>query len=347
MNSVSRRVNCSCGRRNICYIPARQFPAPFGQTTHAYKQRNPPAVSVILPAFNAEKYLGEAVDSILSQTFADFELIVVNDGSTDRTLEILRDNSDNRIRIVSNDNNLGPAKSMNKGISEARGRYIARQDADDISLPERLQKQFEYMEKHPEVAVLGTGRQTITGSGKIKVNDPPMKSPTFEDMLKSSRIVGPSVMIRKTCLDEVGGYDDFFRQADDYDLWLRLTKKYPAVNLQENVYAIRRNTASLSRGNSNVTMLYRLLARNRAMGTVDDEMFAQIKGNGIESYYKHLSQTDKIFYHQRVAKRCMNYARNAEAMENYRQLMNLQGMSFKALSNMLRLKFRLLRVKYS
>ncbi len=103
---------------------------------------NPPAVSVILPAFNAEKYLGEALDSILSQTFADFELIAVNDGSTDRTLEILRGNSDYRIRIVSNDKNLGLAKSLNEGISKARGRYIARQDADDISLPERLNTQL-------------------------------------------------------------------------------------------------------------------------------------------------------------------------------------------------------------
>ena len=305
----------------------------------------PPAVSVILPAFNAEKYLGEAVDSILSQTFADFELIVVNDGSTDRTLEILRSNSDYRVQIITNDKNLGLAKSLNVGISKARGRYIARQDADDISLPERLQKQFEYMEKHPEVAVLGTGRQTITGDGKIKVNDPPMKSPTFEDMLKSSRIVGASVMIRKECIDEAGGYDDFFRQADDYDLWLRLTKKYPAANLQDGLYVVRRNTSSLTRQNQKTIeamTLYRLLARNRATGEINEVAFAQIKQNGIESYYEQLSETDKAFYHQRTGKRCMNYAHNSEALKHYRELMRLQGVSLKVVSNMLRLKFRLL-----
>lgn len=239
-----------------------------------------PAVSVILPAFNAEKYLGEAVESILSQTLIDFELIAVNDGSTDRTLQILRGNSDHRIRIISNNQNLGPARSLNKAIAEARGRYIARQDADDISLPERLQKQLDYMDEHPKIAVLGTGRKTITGNGRIKTNSLPMRSPAFEDMLKSTRIVGPSVMIRKTCIDETGGYDDFFRQAEDYDLWLRLTKKYPAANLQKSLYVVRRNIDSLtrqSRQSIEELVLYRLLARNRAMGSINDEGFTQVR----------------------------------------------------------------------
>ena len=302
-------------------------------------------LSVILPAFNAEKYLGEAIESILSQTFTDFELIAVDDGSTDRTPDILRANPDHRIRIVSNRSNLGVARSLNNGIAEARGRYIARQDADDISLPERLQKQFDYMEAHPQVAVLGTGRQTMTGGGKTKTNSPPMESPTFEDMLKSSRLVGASVMIRKNRLDETGGYDDFFRQADDYDLWLRLTKKYPAANLQEGLYIVRRNTDSLtrqSRQNIEAMILYHLLARNRATGATDDEAFTQVKKDGIQSYYAQLSAKDKAFFHQRVGKRCMNYALNAGALEHYRRLMKLQGASFKTVGNFLRLKLRLL-----
>lgn len=114
-----------------------------------------PAVSVILPVLNEEKYVHEAVESILSQTYSDFELIVVDDDSTDGTLEILRHDSDYRVRILSNGRNLGITKSLNAEISAARGRYIARQDVDDVSLPGRLEKQIEYMKKHPQIAVLG------------------------------------------------------------------------------------------------------------------------------------------------------------------------------------------------
>lgn len=304
--------------------------------------QHPPAVSVILPAFNAEKHLGEAVDSILSQTFTDFELIVVDDGSTDRTLEIVRGNSDYRVTVISNSENLGLAKSLNVGISKARGRYIARQDADDISLPERLQKQFDYMEKHPKIAVLGTGRLTLSDDGKIRAYRPPMESPTFEDMLKSSRIIGASVMMRKELIDEVGGYDDFFRQADDYDLWLRVMKKHPVASLREGLYVVRRNRSGISRSQPEQMILYRLLARNRAQGAVDEAMFEQVKKNGIDSYYAALSAKDRAFYHQRAGKRCMNYARNIEALRHYRRLLKLQGASFKVVGNLLRIKFRLL-----
>ena len=311
--------------------------SPTGQS-----RRPVPAVSVILSAYNAEQYLGEAIESILAQTFTDFELLVVNDGSTDRTADIVRGYADYRVQLVTNPSNLGLAKSLNQGIAVARGRYIARQDADDFSLPERLQKQFDFMERHSQVAVLGTGRRILSSSGPIKSGRMPMASPSFSDMLKSNRIVGASAMIRKKRLDEVGGYDDFFRQADDYELWLRITKKYSVANLPEALYVVRRNQDSLTRSSPGMLTLYFLLARNRVMGVVDDELFAQIKKDGIESYYNRLSKEDKIFYHQRAAKRCMNYDRNADSLKNYRHLMKLQGASFKVVANMLKLQFRLL-----
>ena len=170
-----------------------------------------------------------------------------------------------------------------------------------------------------------------------------MASPTFADMLKSNCLAAPSVMLRKKCLEEAGGYDDFFHQAEDYDLWLRLMKKYPVANLLETHCVIRRNIDSVTRRNQEALLLYRLLARNRAMGSISDESFIQIKQSGIESYYKQLSEKDKIFYHQHVAKRCMNYERDTDALKHYRRLVKLQGVRFKTVSNMLRIKFRLIR----
>ena len=223
--------------------------------------RKKPTVSVILPAFNAEKYIGEAVDSILSQTFTDFELIVINDGSTDYTLKILEVaqagcGPHSRLRIISNTRNLGLLKSLNKGIALARGDYIARQDADDISLPERLEKQYKYLQKHPQVALLGTARKTILVNGTVKEHKLKLQNPAFKDMLQSNCFVHGSVMIRKTALDSVGGYNELFYSSEDYELWLRLTKQFPAANLPEPLYILRRHSDRSTWKSTNLAVLY-------------------------------------------------------------------------------------------
>lgn len=109
-----------------------------------------------MPAYNAEKYLREAIDSILAQTFTDFELIIINDGSTDFTKDIILSYTDQRIRYIENEQNSGICVTLNKGLDAARGRYIARMDSDDISLPRRLEVQVQYMDSHPEIGVAGT-----------------------------------------------------------------------------------------------------------------------------------------------------------------------------------------------
>ena len=108
-----------------------------------------PKVSILMPVYNAEKYLIEAVDSILNQTFRDWELIIINDGSTDRSRELLSQIADNRVIIVDNETNLGLINTLNKGINLCKGEYIARMDADDISTPERIEKQVQFMDSHP------------------------------------------------------------------------------------------------------------------------------------------------------------------------------------------------------
>jgi glycosyltransferase involved in cell wall biosynthesis len=119
-----------------------------------------PKISVILPVYNAQSYLRESIDSILNQSFQDFELIMINDGSTDSSLSIMESYTDQRIRII-NQTNAGLPVSLNRAIAQAQGQYLARQDADDICLPERLAKQFAYLDTHPQCALLGTWAQIL------------------------------------------------------------------------------------------------------------------------------------------------------------------------------------------
>ena len=300
-----------------------------------------PEISVVMAAFNAEQYVASAVDSILSQTFDDFELIVINDGSKDGTLKVLQSIADDRVRIISNPANMGIPKSSNIGISQARGRYIARQDADDISLPQRLEKQYDYLQKHPEIAVLGTARKTMFDNGIVKSHDSPLQSPTFEDMLAKNCFVHGSIMVRKNALEKVGGYNEIFRYTSDYDLCIRLTKNFPGANLREPLYVLRRHANRVTLRKMVPAILYRLLAKNLALGVVEDSVLQQIQNKGVEFYYDCLSKEDKIFYHGRVGKKQMNYHYDQQALEQYQKLLKLQGFTFKVVGNFLVLKLRL------
>src|SRR4051794_29608800 len=120
-----------------------------------------PKVTVLLAVYNGERYLREAIDSILGQTFQDFEFLIINDGSTDSTREIILSYHDPRIRLVDNEDNIGQTRSLNRGLALAAGQFVARQDADDISEPERLASQVAFLEIHPEVVLLGTWYRKI------------------------------------------------------------------------------------------------------------------------------------------------------------------------------------------
>ena len=126
-----------------------------------------PEITVLMPVYNGEKYLRPAIESILNQTFSDFEFLIINDGSTDNSESIILSYKDERIRYVKNENNLKLIKTLNKGIDLARGKYIARMDADDISLPTRLEREIEYMESHPECGLVSVFPYVMSESGKI------------------------------------------------------------------------------------------------------------------------------------------------------------------------------------
>ncbi len=144
-----------------------------------------PKVSVIMSVYNGDKYLREAIESILNQTFTDFEFIIVNDGSTDNSLEIIESYDDERIKTINNKKNIGLTKSLNKALKFAKGKYIARQDADDVSLPNRFEKQVEYLDSHPEVALVGTSVYLIDENGKIIGKRIAFAKPRIKDLFKS------------------------------------------------------------------------------------------------------------------------------------------------------------------
>lgn len=196
-----------------------------------------PIVSVIMPVHNAAEYVEKAVDSILGQTFNDLELIVIDDGSTDGSGEILDryQETDNRVRVVHQEN-AGVADSLNAGIRLAKGIYVARMDADDISLPDRLEKQVAFMDAHPEVGVCGTACKLIgDGSGVTRPR-------TSSEEIKSWLLFGPcmahpTVMMRRDLVMEHGCYQ--LSQAEDYDLWVRLTPYCEMANLPEPLVLYR------------------------------------------------------------------------------------------------------------
>lgn len=185
-----------------------------------------PTISVLLPVYNSSAYLTSAVESILKQTFTDFELLLINDGSTDNSLSLMQSFKDARIRLIDNEKNIGLTATLNKGIELARGKYIARMDADDISLPARFEKQVAYLDKHADVAVLATRASFMNTEGEItgEWNDDAVH--VSENDIKrftafSNCLVHPSVMMRARVLKKYR-YRDHLRSAEDWDLWLRL-----------------------------------------------------------------------------------------------------------------------------
>ena len=202
-----------------------------------------PKLSVIMPVYNGERYLSQAIESILNQTFRDFELLIINDGSTDRSREIAASYADPRIVLTDNERNMGLSRSLNRGIRLARGEYIARQDADDLSHPDRLRRQVEYLERHPDTVLLGTRIQWIDPQGQSLR----LSSPTFTCsqirwgyLFVSAGISGPVGLFRKRLVvDQIGLYSVDFRYANDAELYSRIARRFCVVNLPEVLYQMR------------------------------------------------------------------------------------------------------------
>lgn len=210
--------------------------------------RSLPLVSVVMSVYNGAAYLREAIDSILAQTHSHFEFIIINDGSQDESLAIIRSFSDQRIKLINNDGNKGLIYSLNKGIDTASGIYIARMDADDVSLPDRFEKQLAFLEADPALGVCSCdyilfSESKETYSRTFKIHDE-----ILGWMLFNASVAHPSLMIRASVLKEqIPVFNAEFRHAEDYDLWSRLlfTCKFGAVN--ETLFKYREHAGQVTR----------------------------------------------------------------------------------------------------
>ncbi|MGO4735539.1 glycosyltransferase family 2 protein [Bosea sp. 2KB_26] len=219
-----------------------------------------PWVSVVMSVYNGAADAPKAIRSILDQTFGDFELIAIDNGSfkddTRAVLEsIAQKEQDARLRIVTLDQNIGLAGALNHGIALARGRYIARQDHDDLSLPDRLARQVAYMDSHPGCGLLGTRAEIWIGDQPTgRAHDHPLDNATLQlALLFNNPFVHSSVMIRRSALDLVGDYTtDLARQPpEDYELWSRIARRFEVANLPERLLVYREMPNSMSRNGPN------------------------------------------------------------------------------------------------
>jgi glycosyltransferase involved in cell wall biosynthesis len=211
------------------------------------QSRHIPPVSVLMSVYNGEQFLAEAVESILHQTYRDFEFIIVNDGSTDGTSSILEAYHDERI-VLLQQQHAGLTKALNAGLSMARGAYIARMDADDISLPERLERQIAFLQDNPAVGLISSHFYIIDREGKhISLCRPPAENEALQNaLLTANQFCHGAAVFRSDCLKAAGTYREFFTFAQDFDLWLRIAEKYQCGNLSFPLYKWREDSRSLS-----------------------------------------------------------------------------------------------------
>lgn len=227
-----------------------------------------PRVSVVMPVYNAEAYLAEAVESVLGQTFRDLELVAVDDASTDGGPDILEAyaRKDPRVRVLRNPRNLMISRSLNAGLARARGEYLARMDADDVSLPDRLAKQVAYLDAHPRVGIVGgsmlitdaAGR--VTGERHYHLTDTAIRRHLF----RYSPFSHPLVMMRTALARQVGGYLPEYDFAEDYELYFRLGRVAEFGNLPDVLLKYRVVPRSLTLGVTRAMELQTLAVRRRA-----------------------------------------------------------------------------------
>jgi hypothetical protein len=213
-----------------------------------------PVISVVMPTYNGERFLRPAIESILNQTFRDFELILIDDGSTDSTPRILADfrdkAKDGRLIVLTNQRNLGIAGATNRGLDAARGEYVALHDHDDISLPHRFQTQLDFLQSHPEIALVGSAATLIDENGVAYDEhlEPEDDIDLKWETLFRCPIRHTSVMVRRGVMHEIGGYsaDPTLKVATDYDLLSRVVMRHRVANLNERLIGWRRHPSATS-----------------------------------------------------------------------------------------------------
>lgn len=228
-----------------------------------------PAISVVMAVYNGGDYLSQAIESILQQTWRDFEFIIINDGSTDKTVSILDyyANNDPRIIVISRENR-GLVASLNEGLAEAKADLIARMDADDIALQTRLAEQFEFLSINPEFVCVGSDPIIIDEDGDELIH---LKIPSSDEVIQQQLLAGhcpiehPSVMLRKDVAIKLGGYRKKYETAEDYDLWLRMGEVGKLANINKPLIKYRYLNSSISAKNQSKQNFATRKARDEAL----------------------------------------------------------------------------------
>ncbi|QDJ90694.1 glycosyltransferase family 2 protein [Acinetobacter haemolyticus] len=251
-------------------------------------------VSVVLPAYNAELYIKEAIDSVLAQSFADFELIVINDGSVDKTEDVILSYNDSRIVYVKNEENLGLIGTLNKGMSLAKGKYIARMDADDICFPQRFAKQVDFLEKNPDYVICGTAAYRFYDDiSDGKAFNPPLNDANIRVRLFfNSAFIHPSVMFRADVIrDHHLRFSDDYKYAEDYFFWMDLLKYGKGFNLKEKLLYYRVvETSQTAVGNSNVEKRKEILGNIHKRYFLDYEIPVDLKEIELNFYLTNITR---------------------------------------------------------
>lgn len=206
----------------------------------------PYKVSVLMPAYNAAEHIKEAIDSILSQTFTDFEFLIINDGSTDNTVNIINEYNDPRIKLIHNDGNKGLIYSLNYGLEVAQGKYIARMDADDIALDTRLEKQVSFLEKNPDISILGTA--FVFMGTPYEIHHPNYNDEIRIKLLDDVAFAHPTVMMCREAINSNNiRYDADYKYIEDYRFWVEAAiKNMKMANLDEVLLQYRQHPNQVS-----------------------------------------------------------------------------------------------------
>jgi glycosyltransferase involved in cell wall biosynthesis len=204
-----------------------------------------------MSVFNEQQFVGQTIESVLDQTYKDFEFIIMNDGSTDGTEQIIKRYKDKRIKVINSRENLGLPAALNRGIGSSNGVYIARVDADDPCFPDRFGKQVRFLDAHPDILAVGGAAVVVNEAGRrlCLIRHPSAPEIIRKTLPKNSCFVHGAVMMRRSAFEQTGGYREQFTYAQDYDLWLRMSERGALANLDDEVVrrTFRVNSPSLGK----------------------------------------------------------------------------------------------------
>jgi len=258
-----------------------------------------PKITVLLSVYNDEKYIGESIDSILDQTFKDFELLIVDDCSTDGTVDVIRKYKDSRIRLVVNKKNVDITRSLNKGLKLARGKYIARLDSDDVSIPKRLEKQFNFLEDNKDYAAVGSRTEYIDGDGnhigywKQEIS----AEEIFYALSYRCCLTSSSMMFNRETVSKIGNYDESSSHAEDYEIFYRISRKHKIYVIPEYLikYRIRENQRLVINNSPTRERTFKIASNTK----IDRELLEYLQNRKEEkSFFKRIKLIKELYRFQ-------------------------------------------------